>query len=32
MSLDEWEAKIHAIEHEILPESIIKILTKEVNV
>jgi phosphoribosylglycinamide formyltransferase len=32
MSLDEWEAKIHAIEHEILPESIIKILTKEANV
>ena len=32
MSLDEWEAKIHAIEHEILPQSIIKILTKEVNV
>ena len=29
MSLDEWEAKIHAIEHEILPQSIIKILTKE---
>ena len=32
MSLDEWEAQIHAIEHEILPQSIIKILTKEVNV
>lgn len=26
MSLDEFEAKIHAIEHEILPESIVKIL------
>ncbi|WP_103648611.1 phosphoribosylglycinamide formyltransferase [Campylobacter concisus] len=32
MSLEDWESKIHAIEHEILPESIIKILTKEANV
>lgn len=28
MSEAEWEAKIHAIEHEILPEVIIKILCK----
>ncbi|QKF93009.1 phosphoribosylglycinamide formyltransferase [Campylobacter sp. CCUG 57310] len=28
MSLEEFEAKIHAIEHEILPESIVKILCK----
>lgn len=28
MSLEEWEAKIHAIEHQILPEAIIEILTK----
>ncbi|MDO5045584.1 phosphoribosylglycinamide formyltransferase [Campylobacter sp.] len=28
MSIEEFEAKIHAIEHEILPESIIKILCK----
>ena len=32
MSLEDWESKIHAIEHEILPDSIIKILTKETNV
>ncbi|MBE9818359.1 phosphoribosylglycinamide formyltransferase [Campylobacter concisus] len=32
MSLEDWESKIHAIEHEILSESIIKILTKEANV
>ncbi|WP_103582038.1 phosphoribosylglycinamide formyltransferase [Campylobacter concisus] len=32
MSLEDWESKIHAIEHEILPDSIIKILTKEANV
>ena len=32
MSLEDWESKIHAIEHEILPDSIIKILTKEENV
>lgn len=28
MSLEEFEEKIHAIEHEILPESIVKILCK----
>lgn len=28
MSLKEWEAKIHAIEHEILSEVIVEILTK----
>ncbi|QKF63985.1 phosphoribosylglycinamide formyltransferase [Campylobacter corcagiensis] len=28
MSLKEWEAKIHSIEHEILPEVIVEILTK----
>ncbi len=28
MSEQEWEAKIHAIEHEILPQSIVKILCK----
>lgn len=28
MSLEAWEAKIHAIEHEILPETIIEILTQ----
>ena len=28
MSLEEFEAKIHSIEHEILPESIVKILSK----
>ncbi|MGB2552258.1 phosphoribosylglycinamide formyltransferase [Campylobacter sp. MOP51] len=28
MSVEEFEAKIHAIEHEILPESIVKILCK----
>lgn len=28
MSFEEFEAKIHAIEHEILPESIVKILCK----
>ena len=27
MSLEEFEAKIHAIEHEILPETIVQILT-----
>lgn len=27
MSLEAWEAKIHAIEHEILPETIVEILT-----
>ncbi len=32
MSLEDWESKIHEIEHEILNESIIKILTKETNV
>ena len=32
MSLEDWESKIHAIEHEILPDSIIKILTKEAKV
>nr|WP_314538220.1 phosphoribosylglycinamide formyltransferase [uncultured Campylobacter sp.] len=32
MSFEDWESKIHAIEHEILPKSIIKILTKEANV
>lgn len=26
MDLDAWEAKIHAIEHELLPEAIVKIL------
>lgn len=28
MNEQEWEAKIHAIEHEILPQSIVKILCK----
>ncbi|WP_169777693.1 phosphoribosylglycinamide formyltransferase [Campylobacter mucosalis] len=28
MSLEAWEAKIHAIEHEILPETIVEILCK----
>ncbi|MBE3606591.1 phosphoribosylglycinamide formyltransferase [Campylobacter sp. RM13119] len=28
MSFEAWEDKIHALEHEILPESIIKILSK----
>ncbi|MBE3021681.1 phosphoribosylglycinamide formyltransferase [Campylobacter sp. 7477a] len=28
MSFEAWEGKIHALEHEILPESIIKILSK----
>lgn len=28
MSLDEWSEKIHSIEHEILPEAIVKILCK----
>lgn len=32
MSLEDWESKIHAIEYEILPDSIIKILIKEANV
>jgi phosphoribosylglycinamide formyltransferase len=27
MSLEEFEAKIHAIEHKILPETIVQILT-----
>ena len=30
MSFEDFEAKIHAIEHEILPETIVQILTSEV--
>lgn len=29
MSLEEFEAKIHAIEHEVLPETIVQILTNK---
>lgn len=32
MSLEEWEEQIHKIEHELLPEAIIEILTKDKNV
>ncbi|WP_297573459.1 phosphoribosylglycinamide formyltransferase [uncultured Campylobacter sp.] len=31
MSFEEWEEKIHSIEHELLPETIIKLLTKKVG-
>ena len=30
MSLEDWESKIHAIEHEILPETIVQILTGKI--
>ena len=30
MPRDEWEAKIHEIEHEILPRTIVKILKGEI--
>lgn len=32
MSLEKWEEKIHQIEHELLSECVIKLLTKEKNV
>ena len=30
-TLQEWEEKIHKIEHKLLPKTIIKILTKDKN-
>lgn len=29
MSLEQWEEKIHNLEHDILPQSVIKLLTKD---
>ncbi len=31
MSFEEWEEKIHSIEHELLPETIVKLLTKKAD-
>ena len=31
MNLEEWEEKIHSIEHELLPETIVKLLTKKAD-